>query len=69
VKNGKNCQPKIKIKKETSLPDHVMFKNQDYFLYTSGNVLKTKTGDSACPLPLTTPGHCDSAVLPLPGSS
>jgi len=32
VKNGKNCQPEMKIKKEKSLRDYLMFKNQDYFI-------------------------------------
>jgi hypothetical protein len=31
VKNGKKCLPKMQIKKEKSLRDYLMFKNQDYF--------------------------------------
>ena len=38
-------------------------------LYNKGNALKTKGGDRACPLPVPTPAHCDSALLPVPGSS
>jgi hypothetical protein len=36
-------------------------------LYNKGNVLKAKGGDSACPLLLPTPAHCDSALLPVLG--
>ena len=38
-------------------------------LYNKGNALKTKGGDRACPLPLPTPAHSDSALLPVLGSS
>jgi hypothetical protein len=56
MKNGKNCMSKMQFKKEKSLWDYVMFKNQD-IVYNNGNVLKTKGGNSACPLPLPTPAH------------
>jgi hypothetical protein len=36
-------------------------------LYNKGNVLTTKGGDSACPLPLPTHAHSDSALLPVLG--
>jgi hypothetical protein len=48
----------MQFKKEKSLWDHIMFKNQVFF-HNNGNVLKTKGGDSACPLPLPTPAHCE----------
>ena len=55
----------MQFKKEKSLWDHMMFKK--IILYNNGNVLKTKGGDSACPLPLPTPAHSDNALLPVLG--
>jgi hypothetical protein len=57
----------MKIKKETSSWDHLIVQKSGLFLYNSGNVLKTRKGERACPLPLPTPAHCDSALLPVPG--
>jgi len=61
--------PKMQFEKVKSLWDHMMLKKSRLFLCDNGNDLKTKRGDSAFPLPLPTPAPCDSALLPVLGSS
>ena len=61
--------PKMQFQKSNVIVGSYDVYKIKIILYNNGNVLKAKGGDSACPLPLPTPAHCDSALLPFWGSS
>jgi hypothetical protein len=57
------------IEKREAIAGSYNFQKSRLILYNPETALKTKGGDSACPLPLPNPALCDSVLLFILGLS